>query len=134
MMGAIKTALAPYAGALRALLIVALALALFRAGMVAQRNADAAERVRVLNEQFRAYEHKAGELDALAAQYEVMKNERQQKIEIIRQTTERIVERPVYRGECLDDDGLRVANAAIAGRADSGESAATVPAAGAAGR
>jgi hypothetical protein len=35
----------------------------------------------------------------------------------ITKTVDRIVERPVYRSVCLDDDGLRAANDAIAGEA-----------------
>lgn len=33
----------------------------------------------------------------------------------ITQTVDKIVERPVYRNVCLDDDGLRSANAALSG-------------------
>lgn len=33
----------------------------------------------------------------------------------ITQTVDRIVERPVYSGACLDDDGLRAVNEALAG-------------------
>jgi hypothetical protein len=37
------------------------------------------------------------------------------------------VDRPVYRNVCIDDDGVRLINDAIAGRADSGEPATAVP-------
>jgi hypothetical protein len=41
----------------------------------------------------------------------------------ITKKVDRIVDRPVYLRECLDDDGLRLANLAIAGKAvDPGES------------
>lgn len=33
----------------------------------------------------------------------------------ITQTVDKVVEKPVYRSMCLDDDGLRVANQALAG-------------------
>jgi len=35
----------------------------------------------------------------------------------IRQTVDKVVEKPVYRNVCLDDPGLRVANDALSGRA-----------------
>jgi hypothetical protein len=53
----------------------------------------------------------------------------------IKQEVEKIVDRPVYRNVCFDDDGLRAANAAL-GRtaADPGKPDATVPAANTAGK
>jgi hypothetical protein len=53
----------------------------------------------------------------------------------ITKTVDRIVERPVYRDRCFDDDGLRAANAALAGAAAAlGRSNGTVPGADAVGR
>lgn len=46
----------------------------------------------------------------------------------ITQTVDRVVDRPVYRAVCLDDDGLRLARAAIAGTpADPAQPDGTVP-------
>lgn len=46
----------------------------------------------------------------------------------ITQTVDKIVERPVYRNVCLDDDGLRSANAALAGAlTPAGEPDSTLP-------
>lgn len=46
----------------------------------------------------------------------------------ITQAVDRIVEQPVYRDRCLDDGGLRLARAAIAGAlTDPAESDAVVP-------
>lgn len=43
-------------------------------------------------------------------------------------TVDKIVERPIYRNACFDDDGLRSANAALSGAlAPAGGSADTVP-------
>lgn len=48
----------------------------------------------------------------------------------ITRTVDRVVDRPVYRADCLDADGLRLANAALAGTApDPGIAASAVPAA-----
>lgn len=46
----------------------------------------------------------------------------------ITRTVDKIVERPVYRNVCLDDDGVLAANAALAGQpADTGQPDDTVP-------
>lgn len=46
----------------------------------------------------------------------------------INRAVEKVVERPVYRAECVDDDGLRLANDALAGRApDPGKPDGAVP-------
>jgi len=39
----------------------------------------------------------------------------QTRIKEIQHDVEKVVDRPIYRNQCLDDDGLRDANAALAG-------------------
>lgn len=69
----------------------------------------------------------AGDLEAARA---ARKASHDQNVRIV----ERLVDRPVYRADCLDDDGLRLANAALAGSAaDPGVAAPAVPASAAAG-
>jgi len=72
----------------------------------------------------------------LAANLEQVKSEQKVVYEQIHHTVERVVERPVYRNVCADDDGLRQVNAALAGRpaTDSSQPDATVSAADAAHR
>ena len=45
----------------------------------------------------------------------------------ITQEVERVVEKPVYFGQCLDDDGLRILGAAISGTADTGAPGRAMP-------
>lgn len=45
---------------------------------------------------------------------EEQKDEQRIVYQTITKTVDRIVEKPVYRNVCLDDDGLRAANAALA--------------------
>jgi len=59
----------------------------------------------------------SGELDAL-------KNKRQENAIVRERKIEKIVERPVYINECMDDDGLRELNNAIT---NTGSSKAEVP-------
>lgn len=57
------------------------------------------------------------ELNDIASQLETAKNERQIVTQTITKQVTKLVDRPVYRNICLDPDGLRIANAAIAGKA-----------------
>lgn len=72
----------------------------------------------------------------LADEYETAKAKRGVVYETITKTVDKLVDRPVYRNVCIDDDGLRQINAALAGHpaADPGEPAAAVPGADAAHR
>jgi ferritin-like metal-binding protein YciE len=69
----------------------------------------------------------------LAAQLEQARAERKTTYATITKTVDRIVDRPVYRAECIDADGVRSINAALAGKAaDPGQPDAAMPAASAA--
>ena len=69
--------------------------------------ADAA--ARVMEEQSRGME--------AAAKLEEANVARKTHFRTITKTVERVVEKPVYRNVCFDDDGMRLANAALAGAA-----------------
>jgi len=66
-------------------------------------------------------------VDDAAAKHETFKAKEQIRYVYRTQLVDRIVERPVYRDACFDDDGLRVLNDAIAGREPAGEPASAVP-------
>ncbi len=55
-----------------------------------------------------------------AAAYEVQRGKAKPIYRTITQTVDRLVDRPVYRNVCFDDDGLRCANAAIRGESAAG--------------
>jgi hypothetical protein len=95
----------------------------YRAEAAAQKDADA-----------KAYQVRTLELNDVSAELERAKSEKQIVYRTITKRVETYIDRPVYQRECLDDDGLRDANAALAGRASASQSDAAVPAAGAAGR
>lgn len=66
--------------------------------------------------------------DKAAGDHESFKEKERVTYQTITETVERIVDRPVYRAVCLDDDGLRALNAAITGREPAtGEPAPVVP-------
>ena len=67
-------------------------------------------------------------MNQLSAALEESRREKKIVYKTIRKLVPEIVERPVYRNECVDDDGLRVINYALAGQIHTGESANPVPA------
>lgn len=54
-------------------------------------------------------------LALMSAQLEKAKNERTVEYRTLTQQVDKVVVRPVYRNVCLDADGLRIANTALAG-------------------
>jgi hypothetical protein len=76
----------------------------------------------------------AEQMNAVSAELERTRHDKQVVYRTITKRVQTYIDRPVYLRECLDDDGVRDINAALAGRADPGEPDAAVPAAGAAGR
>ena len=59
------------------------------------------------------------QLNTATADLEVAKNERQIVYKTITKRVDRIIDRPIYLNSCIDDDGMRLANAALAGKAAS---------------
>jgi hypothetical protein len=77
-----------------------------------------------------AYEAKEKQYNEASAALEVARNEREIVYRTIEKQVEKIVDRPVYLNVCLDDDGLRIVNDALAGRAaDPPKPASGMPAA-----
>ncbi len=76
-------------------------------------------------------------MDAAAGKKERMRNEKRPVYQDIDRSITKYVDRPVYVRDCIDSDGLRDINAALAGRRQpegAGQPAAAMPATGAAGR
>jgi len=67
--------------------------------------------------------------DTAAAFYEKSKATQDVRERIVVKEVTRVVEKPVYLRECLDDDGLRILSEDVQSRAAPGEPAPAVPAA-----
>lgn len=80
-----------------------------------------------------AYQARTVELNAVSADLERAKHEKQVVYRTITKRVETYIGDPLYQRECIDDRGLRDINAALAGT-DPGQPAAAVPATDAAGR
>lgn len=68
-----------------------------------------------LIEQAFANAEQQSKYNALAKEYETLRTKRQENARTITKEVERIIEKPSYDGDCLDDDGLQWANKAIRG-------------------
>ncbi|HCA5277179.1 TPA: hypothetical protein MW254_001239 [Acinetobacter baumannii] len=53
------------------------------------------------------------ELNKVSADYEQVKAEQNTKVEYIEREVQKIVERPVYKSSCIDDDGVQQLNELI---------------------
>lgn len=69
---------------------------------------------------------KQGEINAISSEYEALKQEQAEKQRVIYKTVEKIVDRPIYRNVCIDDDGLSEINSAIEAY-DPKQSSSTLP-------
>lgn len=69
-----------------------------------------------------------------SAQHETRREQREARERVVVREVQRVVEKPVYREQCLDDDGLRILTEDIAASNARRELAPAVPAASAAGR
>lgn len=65
--------------------------------------------------------------DVAATRHEATRATLQRQDAVLVKEIERVVEKPVYRTECIDADGLRIIAAALSGAADPGEPAPAVP-------
>jgi len=86
--------------------------------------AKEAERLQHVAEQARKNERTA---DKGAAGHEADKARIRTEFITITEEVERVVQKPVYRDVCLDDDGLRILAGAITGQPAAGQSAPAVP-------
>src|SRR5258708_28076994 len=106
----------------------------FTGGYRGESGPAAAQRQAAIDAAIAEYKGEAEKANAAAAALEQKKDASHVVYQTITRNVDRIVEKPVYRDRCLDDDGLRAANAALAGAAAAAAGAdAALPGAHAAG-
>ncbi|ANA37499.1 hypothetical protein AWN74_07190, partial [Acinetobacter baumannii] len=57
-----------------------------------------------------ALAEKQNQINKVSADYEQVKAEQNTKVEYIEHEVQKIVERPVYKSSCIDDDGVQQLN------------------------
>lgn len=93
-----------------------------KAAFVAERDLAAVEAHQKVLDEFRASEGRA------AAALEERLQEIKDNVRVIEREKIKLVDRPVYRNECMDADGVRLVNQArTAGQADPAKPADQVP-------
>ncbi|HFE8231150.1 TPA: hypothetical protein ACSBZN_004046 [Acinetobacter baumannii] len=60
-----------------------------------------------------ALAEKQNQINKVSADYEQVKAEQNTKVEYIEREVQKIVERPVYKSSCIDDDGMQQLNELI---------------------
>lgn len=70
---------------------------------------------------------RARSVDTAAASHEANREQLATEFKVITREVERVVEKPIYRNVCLDDDGLRVIGKAIGAAGNPGQPAPAVP-------
>lgn len=80
-------------------------------------NACEAARAKAVDKALVEYKARASQQNKVAEKLEVDDAKADAVYRTITKTVDRVVERPVYRNVCLDADGLRNVNAALAGAA-----------------
>ena len=118
----------PYAQMAGALLVVALFVGTYIKGRVDGREV-CHSRIEVLQaEASKAAVNEQNQAIKASTDLENQRVQTQIKYRTITRTVEKVVDRPIYRNVCLDDDGVRYANTALTGQvAAPGEPHGEVP-------
>ncbi|MCL6232855.1 hypothetical protein [Acinetobacter amyesii] len=61
----------------------------------------------------KALAEKQNLINQVSADYETLKSEQRIKTETVTREVQKIIERPVYRNDCFDDDGVQQLNSLI---------------------
>ncbi|WP_218954807.1 hypothetical protein [Acinetobacter sp. YH12085] len=62
----------------------------------------------------KALAEKQNLINQVSADYETLKSEQRVQVETVTREVQKIIERPVYRNDCFDDDGVQQLNSLIA--------------------
>lgn len=93
----------------------------FHAGLIAQRDLEAEHAAA------KTVARRVDRIDVAAVGLEKDKAKIRTEFLTVTKEVERVVQKPVYLNICFDDDGLRIANAAIHPAAPAGQPASTLP-------
>lgn len=101
-----------------ALLAFLLLVCLFILNHQAKRLNEANAKCDARIEQIKTAQHQAqakqqDQVNEVSSDYEADKAQRQIETQVIYKTIEKVVDRPVYRNLCIDDDGLSTLNSLI---------------------
>lgn len=95
-------------------LLIALAVLNHRTGQLKEADQKCIAQIQKIERaQVEALAKQQDKVNKVSADYEKLKSEQRTKVETVTRTVQKIVERPVYKSVCIDDDGLQQINSLI---------------------
>jgi small-conductance mechanosensitive channel len=94
-------------GFLAFLLVITLAVLNHKEGQLKEADQKCLAQVQKIEKKnLEALAVKQNQINKVSAEYEQVKAEQRSKVEYIEREVQKIVERPVYKSSCIDDDGV----------------------------
>ncbi|MFY7026469.1 hypothetical protein ACOUI4_15190 [Acinetobacter baumannii] len=96
------------------LLVICLAVLNHRTGQLKEADQKCLNQIQKIEKKnLVALAEKQNQINKVSADYEQVKAEQNTKVEYIEREVQKIVERPVYKSSCIDDDGMQQLNELI---------------------
>lgn len=101
-------------GFLAFLLVICLAVLNHKTGQLKEAEQKCQSQIQEIERKnLKALAEKQNQINKVSADYEKVKAEQNTKVEYIEREVQKIVERPVYKSSCIDDDGMQQLNELI---------------------
>ncbi|TDI31099.1 hypothetical protein DWA21_00820 [Acinetobacter baumannii] len=98
-------------GFLAFLLVITLAVLNHKEGQLKEADQKCLAQIQKIEKKnLEALAVKQNQINKVSAEYEQVKAEQTTKVEYIEREVQKIVERPVYKSSCIDDDGMQQIN------------------------
>ncbi|MEO3331933.1 hypothetical protein ABGT02_11310 [Acinetobacter baumannii] len=98
-------------GFLAFLLVICLAVLNHKTGQLKEADQKCQSQIQEIERKnLKALAEKQNQINKVSADYEQVKAEQNTKVEYIEREVQKIVERPVYKSSCIDDDGVQQLN------------------------
>ncbi|MDC4872260.1 hypothetical protein OHW09_10030 [Acinetobacter baumannii] len=99
------------------LLAISLAVLNYKTGHLKEAEQKCQSQIQEIERKnLKALAEKQNQINKVSADYEQVKAEQNTKVEYIEREVQKIVERPVYKSSCIDDDGVQQLNDLIKAR------------------
>lgn len=96
------------------LLAISLAVLNHKAGQLKEAEQKCQSQIQEIERKnLKALAEKQNQINKVSADYERVKAEQSTKFETVTREVQKIVERPVYKSSCIDDDGVQQLNELI---------------------
>lgn len=101
-------------GFLAFLMVICLAVLNHKTGQLKEAEQKCQSQIQEIERKnLKALAEKQNQINKVSADYERVKAEQSTKVEYIEREVQKIVERPVYKSSCIDDDGMQQLNELI---------------------